>query len=57
MKLGIDKDRAQWTAYSGHRIAFICSKSVVNVAITNKRLAAFGLISMLDYYAERCVTC
>ena len=57
MKLGIDKDRAQWTAYSGHRIAFICSKSVVNVAITNKRLAAFGLISMLDYYTERCVTC
>ena len=57
MKLGIDKDRALWTAYSGHRIAFICSKSVVNVAITNKRLALFGLISMLDYYTERCVTC
>ena len=57
MKLGIDKDRAKWTAYSGHRIAFICSKSVVNVAITNKRLASFGLISMLDYYTKRCVTC
>ena len=57
MKLGIDKDRARWTAYSGHRIAFICSKSVVNVAITNKRLASFGLVSMLDYYNTRCVTC
>ena len=29
----------------------------VNIAITNKRLASFGLISMLDYYTERCVTC
>ena len=26
-------------------------------AINNKRLASFGLISMLDYYTERCVTC
>ena len=57
MKLGIDKDRALWTAYSGHRITFICSKSVVNVAITNKMLASFGLISMSDYYTERCVIC
>ncbi len=24
---------------------------------SNKRLADFGLISMLDYYTERCVTC
>lgn len=54
MKLGIDRDRARWTAYSGHRIAFICSKSIVNVAITNKRLADFGLVSMLDYYTARC---
>ena len=25
--------------------------------ISNERLAKFGLISMLDYYTARCVTC
>ena len=35
----------------------VCNKGAVNVAINNKRLASFGLISMLDYYTERCVTC
>ena len=37
--------------------AHVCSCGAVNIAITNKRLASFGLISMLDYYTERCVTC
>ena len=32
-------------------------RSTVNVAISNKRLASFGLITMLDYYTEKCVTC
>lgn len=57
MKLGIDKYTSWRTAYAGARIAYVCNKGAVNVAINNKRLASFGLISMLDYYIERCVTC
>ena len=57
MKLGIDKDTARRVAYTGSRIAYVCNKGAVNVAINNKRLASFGLVSMLDYYTERCVTC
>lgn len=46
------------TAIFLHFITGIDSnKGAVNVAINNKRLASFGLISMLDYYTERCVTC
>lgn len=57
MKLGINKYTAWKVAYTGARIAYVCNKGAVNVAISNKRLASFGLISMLDYYTERCVTC
>ena len=57
MKLGIDRNTAYRVAYTGSRIAFVCNKGAVNVAINNKRLAEFGLISMADYYAERRVTC
>ena len=57
MKLGIDEGTALKVAYAGRRIAYVCSRGAVNVAINNKRLADFGLISMLDYYTERCVTC
>lgn len=57
MKLGINKCTAWRTAYTGARIAYVCNKGAVNVAINNKRLASFGLISMLDYYTKRCVTC
>ena len=28
-----------------------------SVAKFKKRLTSFGLVSMLDYYTERCVTC
>ena len=35
----------------------LCRELDVSQAISNKRLAAFGLISMLDYYTERYVTC
>jgi group II intron reverse transcriptase/maturase len=56
MKLGIGKETAYQTAYTGSRIAYVCNKSTVNFAINNERLAKFGLISMLDYYTERC-TC
>ena len=57
VKLGIDRNTARRVAYTCQRIAYVCNKGAVNVAISNKRLASFGLISMLDYYAERCVTC
>ena len=57
MKLGIDRNTAYRVAYTGNRIAYVCNKGAVNVAINNKRLAAFGLISMADYYAKRRVTC
>ena len=57
MKLGIDRRTAYRVAYTGRRIAYVCNKGAVNVAISNKRLAAFGLISMSDYYAKRQVTC
>ena len=57
VKLGIDRDTARRVAYTGRRIAYVCTKGVVNVAINNKRLASFGLVSMLDYYTERYVTC
>ena len=57
MLLGIDRKTAYRVAYTGNRIAYVCNKGAVNVAINNKRLAKFGLISMLDYYAERRVTC
>ena len=32
-------------------------KRSLNFAINKKRLARFGLVSMLDYYTERCVKC
>ena len=57
VKLGIDRNTARRVAYTGKRIAYVCNKGAVNVAISNKRLASFGLISMLDCYTEKCVTC
>lgn len=57
MKLGIDRMTAYRVAHTGKRIAYVCNKGAVNMAINNKRLAAFGLISMSDYYAARRVTC
>ncbi len=57
MKLGINQYTAWRTGYAGARIAYVCNKGAVNVAINNKRIASFGLISMLDYYTQRCVTC
>lgn len=57
MKLGIGRRTAYRVAYAGRRIAYVCNKGAVNVAINNRRLADFGLISMTDYYAERRVTC
>lgn len=57
MKLGIDRITAYKVGYCSRAYAHVCLCGAVNIAITNKRLASFGLISMLDYYTERCVTC
>ena len=57
IKLGISKYIAWKVAYAGERIAYVCNKGAINAGISNRRLASFGLISMLDYYTERCVTC
>ena len=54
---GVDKDKAWITAYTGKRIAYICQRRVMNFAINKERITCFGLVSMLDYYTERCVTC
>ena len=57
IKLEINKYTAWKVAYAGDRIAYVCNKGAMNVAISNERLTRFGLVSMMDYYAERCVTC
>lgn len=54
IKLGVDKDTARITAYTGNRIAYVCQRRVMNFAINKERLTRFGLVSMLDYYTERC---
>lgn len=57
MKLGIDRKMAYRVAYTGRRVAYVCSFGVVPAAMSNKRLARFGLVSMVDYYAERRSPC
>ena len=57
MKLGVYRKLAYSTAYNGARIAYCCKGGAMNVAVTKERLTQFGLVSMLDYYTERCVTC
>ena len=57
IKLGIPKWAAYRTAYTGSRIARVCSMTDIQRAISPNRLKQFGLISMLDYYTGRCVTC
>ena len=56
IKLGVPKWAAWRTAYA-KGYARVCRAPDVSQAISNKRLASFGLVSMLDYYTERCVTC
>ena len=56
IKLGVPKWAAWRTAYS-KGYARVCRAPDISQAISNKRLASYGLISMLDYYTERCVTC
>jgi len=53
IKLGISRRYAWATAYSGARIAYVCQRGAMNIAVTKERLTRFGLVSMLDYYVER----
>ncbi len=55
-KLGVPSWAAKRTSYA-KGFARVCRGSDVSQAINNERLAQFGLISMLDYYTKRCVTC
>lgn len=57
MKLGVPRWAAFKIAYCGDRYARLAYNGWVQKAISNKRLADFGLISMADYYAERRVAC
>lgn len=57
MMLGVGRKRAWSAAYYGAHIARVCHGGVIHNAITKERLTRFGLVSMLDYYTERCVTC
>ena len=57
MKLDVPQWAAYKIAYCGDRYARLAHNGWIHKAISNKRLADFGLISMSDYYAERRVTC
>jgi hypothetical protein len=57
LKLGVNKYLAWSMAYYGAHIARVCHGGAMHNAITKERLTQFGLVSMLDYYTERCVTC
>ena len=57
MKLGISEHYAWTTAYTGRRIAYICTHGAVLYAITNKRLSDFGLLSMTELYNKAISTC
>ena len=47
IKLGISRKYAWSTAYSGARIAFVCQRGAMNMAVTKERLTRFGLVSMV----------
>ena len=57
IKLGVNKRLAWSMAYYGAHIARVCHGGAMHNAITKERLTQFGLVSMLDYYTERYVTC
>jgi RNA-directed DNA polymerase len=57
IKLGVSKKYAWSTAYCGAHIAHVCQGGAMNIAVTKMKLGRFGLISMLDYYEEKRVTC
>ena len=57
IKLGISRKYAWSTAYYGAHIAFVCQGGAMNMAVTKEKLTRFGLVSMLDYYIDKRVTC
>ena len=57
IKLGISRRFAWSTAYYGAHTAYVCQGGAMNMAVTKERLTRFGLVSMVDYYAERRVSC
>ena len=57
MKLDVPRWAAYKIAYCGNRYARLAHNGWVHKAISNERLAAFGLVSMSNYYAERRVIC
>ena len=52
-KLGINKDLARLTAYCGDRYQFVALRTCVSRAISKEILARRGLVSCVDYYAQR----
>lgn len=69
LKVNAEKSRAKnliklgapaWTAWKASylkRYAKPAHCGDVHIAVSNKRLADFGLTSMADYYTAGCVTC
>jgi group II intron reverse transcriptase/maturase len=57
MELDVPRWAAFKVAYCGNKYARLAHNGWVQKAINNKRLTSFGLVSMLDYYIERCVAC
>ena len=57
VKMGVPRWAAHKVANTGNRIAHMCHNGWIQKAISNERLAEFGLISMSDYYADRRVIC
>ena len=57
MKLDVPRWAAFKIAYCGDKYASLAHNGWVHKAISLKRLTSFGLVSMLDYYTERCVKC
>ena len=57
VKLGVPRWAAHKVANTGNRYAHMCHNGWIQKAISTRRLTSFGLVSMLDYYTERCVTC
>ena len=56
IKLGLNKRSAHGISYA-KGYARVCMSWNICKCINNERLSKFGLISMLDYYTARCVTC
>ncbi len=52
-KLGIGKDLARLTSYTGSRYQWIALKTCVCRAISKEKLSKAGLVSCYDYYNER----